>query len=58
MPFPRNGSITSHSICGADITNHPSQAADAFIILDAVAKQVEAILKAQQTSSGPGVMRL
>jgi hypothetical protein len=47
LPFPRKGSIAMHTVCGADITTQPSQTADTFSILESIAKQVEAIWKAQ-----------
>jgi hypothetical protein len=48
MPFPLKGSITTHAVCGADISTQPSQATSTFEVLEAIAKQVEAIWQAQQ----------
>lgn len=48
LPFPLKGSITMHTVCGADISTQPSKEANTFEILEAVAKQVEAIWKAQK----------
>jgi hypothetical protein len=49
LPFPVKGSITSHSVCGADITSQsPAQTAGDFSVLESIAKQVQAIWQAQQ----------
>jgi hypothetical protein len=48
LPFPHKGSITTHTVCGADIAIQPSQATSTFSILESIAKQVEAIWQAQQ----------
>jgi hypothetical protein len=48
VPFPIKGTITTHSVCGADISTQPSQSVSAFETLEAVAKQVESIYKAAQ----------
>jgi hypothetical protein len=48
LPFPLKGSITSHTVCGADISTQPSNSANTFEILEAVAKQVKAIWETQK----------
>ena len=54
LPFPRKGSITSHTVCGADITAQPSQVASDFAVLESIAKQVQAIWQAQQKKADGG----
>jgi hypothetical protein len=51
LPFPRKGTITSHTVCGADIASQPSQAPSDFAVLESIAKQVEAIWQAQRKKS-------
>jgi len=48
VPFPIKGTITTHSVCGADISTQPSQSVSTFETLEAIAKQVENIKKAAQ----------
>ena len=52
LPFPRKGSIVTHSVCGADIISQPSLEADAFSIIESVSKQVESIWQAQRIKQG------
>jgi hypothetical protein len=51
LPFPRKGSITTHTVCGADISIQPSQAASTFAIVESIAKQVEAIWRTQNSQA-------
>jgi hypothetical protein len=51
-PFPMKGSITSHTVCGADISTQPSKSASTFELLDAIGKQVQAIQQKQKTQTG------
>lgn len=51
LPFPVKGSITMHTICGADITTQPSQAINTFAVIEAVSKQVNAIWQAQKNNT-------
>ena len=52
LPFPMKGSITSHTVCGADISTQPSKSASTFELLDAICKQVQAIQQKQKTQTG------
>ena len=54
LPFPRKGSITMHTVCGADLSVQSSPAGSTFAVLESVAKQVEAVLKAQQKTGDGG----
>ena len=51
LTLPIKGSITTHTVCGADISSQPSKAASTFEILEAIAKQVETIWNTQQKKS-------
>ena len=51
LTFPIKGSITTHTVCGADISTQPSNTASTFEVLEAIAKQVETIRNAQQKKS-------
>jgi len=48
VPFPIKGTITTHTVCGADISVQPSQSVNTFETLEAIAKQAENIYKAAQ----------
>ena len=45
MNFPRKGSITMHSVCGADIKSENADISSNLEILDAIFQQAEAIKK-------------
>jgi hypothetical protein len=48
LPYPLKGSITTHTVCGADISTQPSKSASTFGLLEAIGKQVQAIQQKQK----------
>jgi hypothetical protein len=51
LNFPVKGSISMHSVCGADIKAETSKTASNLDIAEALVKQAEAIYKAQQSAA-------
>ncbi len=48
LPYPLKGSITTHTVCGADISTQPSKSSSTFELLGEIAKQVQAIQQKQK----------